>query len=113
MLNDETIVTFAEAARRLPRFNGHGVSPASVWRWARVGVRGVKLEAVLLGGRWITSLEAVSDLAGNSPRAPKNHASSGLRRLRIQNTGPRSSKKPPSLGPKLASMRPVFNEEVI
>jgi hypothetical protein len=59
MILNETVVTFAEAAARLPRVNGRKVHVASVWRWARKGVRGVQLEAILMGGRWLTSVEAL------------------------------------------------------
>ena len=58
MLN-ETVVTFPEAAKRLPTINGKNVHASSVWRWARKGVRGVYLESRRLGGRYLTSLEAL------------------------------------------------------
>lgn len=36
-------------------------SPASIWRWTRKGVRGVKLQAWLIGGRWHTTLAAAAE----------------------------------------------------
>jgi hypothetical protein len=52
-IHNETLLTFGQAARRL------NVNPATLWRWRTVGVRGVKLETVLCGGRRRTSAEAL------------------------------------------------------
>ncbi len=35
------------------RLTGRRPAPATVWRWLRKGVRGVKLDGVLLGGTWL------------------------------------------------------------
>ena len=59
MLLDEKILTFSEAAEQLPRLNGKKIHPSSLWRWARKGVRGVKLETRRVGGRFVTSAEAL------------------------------------------------------
>jgi hypothetical protein len=65
----ETLVTFLEAARRLPPGRrGRPVSSSCVYRWTRDGIRGpdgqrVCLEAVRIGGRWLTSLEAMQRFA--------------------------------------------------
>lgn len=61
MLHDETILTFSEAAARLPLVNGKRPHASTVWRWARkgIGVQGIKLEALKLGGRFVTSFEAL------------------------------------------------------
>ena len=59
MLFDETPLTFAQASRRLP----HHPHPSTLWRWYHQGVRGVKLEAVRLGGRLLTSQEALERFA--------------------------------------------------
>jgi hypothetical protein len=74
----ESPVPFAEAARRLPRLrNGRPVSPATIWRWASHGVRGVKLEVVKVGGTSCTSLQAlrrffdrIGSSAGEPPPTP-------------------------------------------
>jgi hypothetical protein len=34
---------------------GKRPAPATIWRWLRKGVRGVKLNGVLLGGSWLTT----------------------------------------------------------
>jgi hypothetical protein len=55
----EQIVTLAQLARRLPfRRSDRPVHPATVHRWRRPGLRGVRLECVRIGGIWHTSLEA-------------------------------------------------------
>jgi hypothetical protein len=65
-LTQETMLSLAQAARRFPSSRlGRPVSPATIWRWCREGVkvRGVgivRLECVRLSGRWITSVEAIS-----------------------------------------------------
>jgi len=41
-------VSFSQVAKEL------GVAPATVYRWALRGVRGVKLQAQRVGGRWAT-----------------------------------------------------------
>jgi hypothetical protein len=56
----EVVVPFAEAARQLPRLRrGRPVSPATLWRWASHGLRGVHLETCRVGGTTCTSLAAL------------------------------------------------------
>jgi len=61
----ETVVTFAEAASRLPRLrHGRKISMPSLYRWAQAGRRSpdgcvVRLETVKIGGSTCTSLEAL------------------------------------------------------
>jgi hypothetical protein len=59
MLTNERKVTFSEAAEHLPLLNGRKIHTSALWRWATRGVRRVKLEALLLGGRYVTSIEAL------------------------------------------------------
>jgi Protein of unknown function (DUF1580) len=78
-LNEDTF-PFAEAARRLPRLRGNRpVNPATIWRWASHGLRGVRLETVRIGGTICTSSEALrrffAALAGDRP-APIAHVKS-------------------------------------
>jgi len=47
-------------ARDVPGRGGRAIHPGSMERWARVGVRGVKLEVALVGGQLTTSKEAVT-----------------------------------------------------
>ena len=58
---DETRLFVTEVPRHLPLGrNGRPVHPLTVLRWIRQGVRGVRLEALKLGGRWVTSKEALA-----------------------------------------------------
>jgi hypothetical protein len=59
MLQEETILTFAEAAKALPKVNGKRPHAATLWRWARKGIKGVCLETRRVGGRFVTSPEAL------------------------------------------------------
>lgn len=59
MLRDEQILTFSEAAKTLPRVNGRRPHASTLWRWARKGIQGIHLETRRLGGRFVTSLEAL------------------------------------------------------
>lgn len=59
-IQNETLLTLSEAARTLPRFNGKNVHSSTLWRWATVGLQGVRLDHVLVGRRMCTSLKALS-----------------------------------------------------
>jgi hypothetical protein len=55
LMREETI-DLAAAARELPG-KPH---PATIWRWYRHGLRGQRLETVVVGGRRFTSREALA-----------------------------------------------------
>ncbi len=61
---DETVLTLSQAARRLPKLGKNHVSPTTVWRWCRKGIRGVHLEYACVGRRIVTSREAMTRFAG-------------------------------------------------
>jgi hypothetical protein len=52
---DEKLVTLTEASKILPG-RPH---ISSLWRWHRRGVRGVRLETLVVAGRRFTSLESL------------------------------------------------------
>ncbi len=54
-VQNEQILTLAEAARSLPG----RPNLATLFRWRTRGVRGVKLETILSGGRRYTSVESL------------------------------------------------------
>jgi len=55
----ETLIGFAEAARKLPKSpSGRAVHAKTVARWAVNGLRGIRLESLCVGGRRVTSVEA-------------------------------------------------------
>lgn len=60
-VNTEALVTFSQLARRLPhRRNGRPTHVSTIHRWRASGLHGVRLDAVRVGGSWLTSLEAYS-----------------------------------------------------
>lgn len=78
MLQNEKIITFGRAAELLPQVNGKRVHSTSVWRWARKGLRGVRLDCLRIGGRFVTSMEAVerfTEALANVPVGPVDSAS--------------------------------------
>jgi Protein of unknown function (DUF1580) len=57
----EQIISLTAAAKTLPRLrNNRPVSPATIWRWYKAGIRGVKLETIIVGGVRATSVEALA-----------------------------------------------------
>ena len=63
---NEQAVTIAEAVAFVPG----KPNVATLWRWMHNGVRGIRLEAVPVGGRWFTSKEAIERfLAAQAQRA--------------------------------------------
>lgn len=83
---NDTLLTFGEAARRCPRVNGRPVSATTVWRWARRGLRGVRLEHVFIGRRACTTTAALTKFFNEvaqaqqpaMPRPDRHAAASGL-----------------------------------
>ena len=71
-INAEKIVSFGKAARTPPC----NVHISTLHRWRLKGINGIKLESVLIGGRRMTSLEAVERFvhgvtaAANGERPP-------------------------------------------
>lgn len=66
-LLQESLISLAQAGRRFPRTRpgrSPNPTPSAIWRWVREGVRAadgrrIQLEAILVAGRWLTSLEAI------------------------------------------------------
>lgn len=66
----ETLLTLEQAGERLL------VSKATLYRWITVGMKGVKLEAARVGGRWRTSEEALQRFSDClTPNQEPSHAS--------------------------------------
>ncbi len=55
----ERPVSLREAARRVGEFTGRAPHPATVARWVSHGVRGVKLETLVVAGARVTTLRAI------------------------------------------------------
>jgi hypothetical protein len=56
----ETLITFREATRSLPRRRGgHPTNLSTLYRWRQMGCRGVRLEFTMVGATRCTSREAL------------------------------------------------------
>lgn len=73
-INRDSLLTLAEASKLFP----HRPSRSCLWRWLNgKGRRGLRLESVVVGGRRLTSREAVADFvvkttaAVDGPPPPK------------------------------------------
>ncbi len=55
----ETLVTLSRAADHYPPVNGQHPHPSTVFRHAIQGVDGIRLDTIRVGGRLVTSVEAV------------------------------------------------------
>lgn len=58
-LSTENVFPINEAPKHIPS----RPSIASVWRWCLYGCGGIKLESILMGGRRLTSSEAIQRFA--------------------------------------------------
>lgn len=69
-ISAETVVTFTDAAKDLPRRRrGRPVHPATLHRWASRGIGGVRLEFIKIGGTRCTSREALQRFFDTITRA--------------------------------------------
>lgn len=59
LCSDEQLLSFSQIAETLQEKTGQPYSAVTVWRWARRGLRGITLETIKIGGRFMSSLEAV------------------------------------------------------
>jgi len=68
-IRNETPISLAQAARmQPPGRRGRPVNPATVFRWIHNGVKGpggeiIRLEGYRMGGRWLTTIEALERFA--------------------------------------------------
>jgi len=59
-VSTEDLTTLAIATGLVPGRSGRGVAMATIWRWVLRGVRGVRLESILIGGTRYTSRQALA-----------------------------------------------------
>lgn len=83
----ENLLTLPQAAQTLPgRKAGKAASSQTLWRWSKVGCKGIVLETIAIGGTAFTSLEALDrffeaiEAARGKKRPPRE--TSRRRRLR-------------------------------
>ncbi len=62
---NEDVVSLADAAKLLPT-RPH---VSTMWRWHRRGVRGIRLETAVLGGKRYTSREAIQRFVSRTTEA--------------------------------------------
>lgn len=55
----ESLLTFSEAVRYLPKVNGRRHAPSTVYRWCKQGINGVRLEYIRVGRNMVTTREAL------------------------------------------------------
>src|SRR5262245_53624302 len=101
----ETLVGLCEAARRLPPGRGgRPVSFSCVLRWITDGVSGpdgrrVKLEGVRVGGRWLTSEEALARWAERlTPRLDAERAAPPRPAAQRRRAGERAARELDRIG---------------
>jgi hypothetical protein len=68
-IEKEHLIPLKDGGKRIPGRAGKPVSRATLWRWALTGRQGVRLETVLLGGRF-TSIEAIARFVAKLNDAP-------------------------------------------
>lgn len=57
---NEMLLSLTEATKALPPVNGRRPAIATLWRWCRKGLRGVRLDYVRVGRNIATSREALN-----------------------------------------------------
>jgi hypothetical protein len=57
---EDTLLTMTEAAKECPKIEGKRLSSVTLWRWAKHGKRGVKLEHVWIGRNMMTTKGAMN-----------------------------------------------------
>lgn len=66
-IHTEQLITISEAPAHLPpRHNGRRIHLSACYRWIKLGIQGIVLEAVRIGGVTYTSLEALQRFAERS-----------------------------------------------
>jgi hypothetical protein len=55
----EELLTLAQAARHARPKGQRPAAPCTIWRWAKRGISGVRLETIYMGGTRYTSVEAL------------------------------------------------------
>jgi hypothetical protein len=83
LISEETTLRLADVPKHVPtRRAGKKLHVATAFRWAKTGVRGVKLETIRIGGTLCTSVEALQRfferLSATDTEQPA-HAVDGIR----------------------------------
>jgi len=104
-IRSEQLLSLPQAARRFPPYRLDApVNPSTVWRWILQGVRlpdgsRVKLEAIRLAGRWLTSVEAIERfIAAQTPALHSDSAPRPRTTTQRQRAAARAGKKLEAMG---------------
>ncbi len=76
---------FLTIAAAIEQMTGKRPHPVTCWRWSKKGIAGVKLQTWRVGGRRLTTLQAVQEFIEASTRAsvkvaPQSFVSAKLRK---------------------------------
>lgn len=88
-LTTEQTLSLTEATRAIPPLDGKRPVPSTVWRWARKGLRGVRLEYCRVGHRVVTSREALSRFANRLAELDAESGASAPGATRLPTDGQR------------------------
>ena len=93
-ISTEQLIALKEVAKRIPGRGGRPTNFATIWRWIMKGSiapggKRVRLRAARIGGKWVTSVEAVQEF--------------------LQALTPRFGEEPPNL-PRSAAKRQAADE---
>jgi hypothetical protein len=96
-IHEEDLLEIDEAPRRIPQHRGRPVHISTIYRWSQKGVRGVRLETALIGGRAYTSAEALDRFfdrlnAGRNGETNPQHRSPARRQREAAAAGERLAK---------------------
>lgn len=84
----QDLLTYGQAAQLLPK--GSRPSYSTFWRWWNRGIRGVKLETVLVGGKRYTTAAAMQRfaeaLSGREQTSSPNASRTAARRRNARST---------------------------
>jgi hypothetical protein len=80
-LAGEHLLSFSDAVKTLPTVNSRRHAPSTLYRWARKGIGGVRLEYLRIGRSMVTSREALdrffAQLAAADERAAAEFVAAG------------------------------------
>jgi len=96
MIDLRSAKCLSELARLLPPTRkGRSVSPSTLWRWCRHGLRGVKLEHIRIGSRTFSTEKALQEFLEKSTEAGLPKPGSGHSSKSTQSHRPRKTRKLP------------------
>lgn len=58
-IHSETVIPLSRVPHHVPRNpdSGNRIHSSTAWRWVQRGIRGIRLESILIGGKRYSSLE--------------------------------------------------------